>query len=192
VDLGVAGIAEVGAAPVGAPDRAGVGVLRVGGQVEDVAVAAGGQHHGVRETGGEFAGDEVAGDDPAGPSVDDDEVEHLGAGVHVDVAGVDLPAQGLVGADQQLLAGLAAGVEGALHLHAAERAGVEQAAVRPHPPPGHPDRGARALPNYRAGPSPRRRAEPGRPRAAAGPRRIPAARRRHQPAPPGTELIPTS
>ena len=40
-----------------------------------------------------------------------------------------LPHQRLIGAEQQLLAGLAARVEGARHLRAAERAVVEQAAV---------------------------------------------------------------
>ena len=64
----------------------------------------------------------------ARPSVDD-QVEHLGARVHLDLAGVDLPHQRLVGAEQELLAGLAAGVEGARHLGAAEGAVVEQAAV---------------------------------------------------------------
>ena len=47
----------------------------------------------------------------------------------VDVAGRDLPLERLVGAEQQLLAGLAAGVEGARDLRAAEGAVVEQAAV---------------------------------------------------------------
>jgi hypothetical protein len=42
---------------------------------------------------------------------------------------VDLVGERLVGAEQQLLAGLAAGVERAGHLRAAERAVVEQAAV---------------------------------------------------------------
>ena len=74
-------------------------------------------------------GDQVAGDDAAGPAVDDDQVEHLGARVHLHVPGGDLPRQRLVGAEQQLLAGLAAGVEGAGDLDAAEGAGVEQAAV---------------------------------------------------------------
>ena len=44
-------------------------------------------------------------------------------------AGGDLALESLVGADEQLLAGLAAGVEGARDLDAAERAVVEQAAV---------------------------------------------------------------
>ena len=129
VDLGEARVGEVGAAPVGPPDRGGVGVHGVGRQVEDVAVAAGGQHHRVGEVGGDLAGDQVAGDDAAGPAVDHDEVEHLGARVHLDVARGDLPGQRLVGAEQQLLAGLAAGVERTGDLHAAEGAGVEQAAV---------------------------------------------------------------
>ena len=41
----------------------------------------------------------------------------------------DLTLERLVRADQQLLTGLAPGVEGALHLNAAEGAVVEQAAV---------------------------------------------------------------
>ena len=45
---------------------------------------------------------------PRGPAVDDDEVEHLGARIHLHLAGADLPAQRLIGAEQQLLAGLAA------------------------------------------------------------------------------------
>lgn len=43
----------------------------------------------------------------------------------------DLPAEGLVGAQQELLARLAAGVEGPRHLYAAERTRVEQPAVLP-------------------------------------------------------------
>ena len=57
------------------------------------------------------------------------ELDHLVARVAPHGAGGDLPLEGLVGADQQLLAGLAAGVERARDLDAAERAVVEQAAV---------------------------------------------------------------
>jgi hypothetical protein len=78
----------------------------------------------------DLAGDEVAHDDAAGVAVDDDEVEHLGARcVHLHAARADLRDQRLVGAEQELLAGLAAGVEGARDLRAAEGAVVEQAAV---------------------------------------------------------------
>ena len=49
--------------------------------------------------------------------------------MHVHSARLDLPLQRLIGAEQQLLAGLPAGVEGPRDLHTAERAGVEQPAV---------------------------------------------------------------
>ena len=112
-----------------APRRGDVGPHRVGREVEDVAVAAGGEHDGIREVGLDLTGDEVAGDDAAGLAVDDDDLEHLVAGELLDRAGGDLALERLVGADEQLLAGLAAGVEGARHLHPAERAVVEEAAV---------------------------------------------------------------
>ena len=111
------------------PRGGDVGAHRVGREVEDVAVAARGQHHDVGEVGLDRAGDHVAGDDPAGLAVDQDQLEHLVAGVLRDRAGRDLALHRLVGADQQLLAGLPAGVEGARDLHAAEGAVVEQAAV---------------------------------------------------------------
>ncbi len=111
------------------PDRGRVGVHRVGRQVEDVAVAAGGEDDRVREVGVDPARDQVPGHDAAGPSVHDDQVQHLGARVQFHVSRGDLPGQRLVGAEQQLLARLAAGVEGAGDLDAAEGAGVEQAAV---------------------------------------------------------------
>ena len=50
-------------------------------------------------------------------------------GIHLDRAQADLPLERLIGAEQQLLAGLAAGVERARHLRAAEGAVVEKAAV---------------------------------------------------------------
>ncbi len=129
VDLGEARVGEERAAPVGTPDGGGVGVHGVRRQVEDVAVAAAGEDDGVREVGVDAARDQIAGDDPPRLAVDDDQVEHLGARVHLDVACGDLPGQGLVGAEEELLPCLAAGVEGAGHLHAAEGTGVEEAAV---------------------------------------------------------------
>jgi hypothetical protein len=75
------------------------------------------------------AGDHVAHDDAAGHTVLDDQVEHLGAGVELDRAQRHLVHHLLVGAEQQLLAGLAPGVERAGHLGAAEAAVVEEAAV---------------------------------------------------------------
>ena len=129
VDLGVAGVGEQRAPPVRPPRRGDVAALGVGRQVEHVAVAARGEHDGVGEVAAGLPGDQVAGDDAAGPAVDDDQLEHLVAVIHRHRTGLDLTLQRLVSAQQQLLTGLAPGVEGPRDLRAAEAAGVEQAAV---------------------------------------------------------------
>ena len=129
VDLREAGVAEVGALAVRAPDGGRVAAHRVGGQEEHVAVAAGRQDHRVGDEGLELAGGHVAGDDAARLALVDDEFDHLVTRVLGDGPGRDLTLQRLVGADQELLAGLATGVEGTRHLHATEGAVVEEAAV---------------------------------------------------------------
>ncbi len=123
------GLANSAPLPVGSPGGRGVGVLGVGRQVEDVAVAARAQQHGVRRVRGHLPGDHVTHDDAARHTVLDDQVEHLAAGVQADRAQGHLVHHLLVGAQQQLLAGLAPGVERARHLGATEAAVVEQAAV---------------------------------------------------------------
>src|SRR5688572_14049601 len=62
-------------------------------------------------------------------SVDAHEVQHLGARVHLHLAEADLPLEGLVRAEEELLARLAAGVERPRDLRAAERAVDELAPV---------------------------------------------------------------
>ena len=131
VDLGVAGVAEGGPLLVGPPDGAGVAALGVGGQVHHVAVAARGQDHRIAQVGLDLAGHHVPGDDALGHAVHQDQLLHLVAGEHLHLAQADLPLQGLVGAQQQLLARLAPGVEGAAHLGAAEGAVVQEPAVFP-------------------------------------------------------------
>ena len=130
VDLGEARVRHQRAAAVRPPDRGDVAVLGVRREEEDVAVPAGGEHDGVRRSASAIcARDEVAGDDADGAAVLEHDVEHLGARVQLDVAEVHLALERLVRAEQELLAGLAPGVERPRHLRAAERAGVEQAAV---------------------------------------------------------------
>ena len=129
VNLGEAGIGEERTLLVRAPDGGGVAALGVGRKIIGVAVTAGAQHDGIRHVGFDLAGDEVARDDAAGAAVDHHQVEHLVARVHGDLARADLAFECLVSAQQQLLAGLAAGVESTRHLRAAERAVVEHAAV---------------------------------------------------------------
>ena len=129
VNLRVARVGEERAALVGAPGRRDVRVHGVGRQVIHRPVAAGGQDDGVAGVLLDRAGRQVADDDAARLAVDDDQVEHLAAGEELTLPLVHLPHQRLVGAEQQLLTRLAAGVERARHLRAAERPVVEQAAV---------------------------------------------------------------
>jgi hypothetical protein len=129
VNLREAGVGKVGAPLVRPPDRRGVAAFGVGGEVEGVAVAARGQHHDVGQARLDLAGAHVAHDDAARAPVDDDHVQHLGAVVHLDRLGRNLPRQRLVGAEQQLLTSLPPGVEGARHLRAAKGAVVQHAAV---------------------------------------------------------------
>src|SRR5208283_1334034 len=72
MNLGEARIGEESAALVGAPDGGGVATLGVGGKVEDVAVAAGGEDYGVGDVDFDFAVVERASDDAAGLAVNDD------------------------------------------------------------------------------------------------------------------------
>ena len=129
MDLREAGVGEQCTLAVGPPDGSGVRRLGVRRQVEDVAVAAGREHHGVRAVALHLTGVQMAGDDPAGAAILHDELEHLGARVDGDASLADLLSEGLVRPEQQLLTGLAPGVERATHLRAAKTAIVEQAAV---------------------------------------------------------------
>src|ERR1035437_3650640 len=125
MDLRKAGIREQRAVFVRAPDGGGVGTLGVGGKVIRVPVTAGTQHHRLGQVRFDLAGEQVPRDDAARLAIDRDQVEHLGARVHFHLPRRDLPLQRLVGAEKQLLAGLAARVERARNLRAAERAVVQ-------------------------------------------------------------------
>ena len=59
----------------------------------------------------DFPRNEVAYDDSAGVAVYDDNVEHLGAGEHLDSTRCYLALESLIGPEQQLLSRLAASVE---------------------------------------------------------------------------------
>ena len=131
VDLGVAGVGERSALLVRPPGGRDVAGLGVGRQEVDVAVAAGAQQHGVGRVGAHLAGQQVPGDDALGAAVVHHDVLDVHAVVELHGAEVDLARHRLVGAEQQLLAGLAPGVEGARHLGTAEGAVVEQPAVLP-------------------------------------------------------------
>ena len=111
------------------PRRGDVAAHRVRRQEEHVAVATRREDDDVGEVSVDGAGDHVTRDDAARTIVLDDHLEHLVALVLLDGALRDLTLHGLVGADEQLLARLARGVERTRDLHATERTVVEVAAV---------------------------------------------------------------
>ncbi len=77
----------------------------------------------------DLTGDQVAADDALGHTVNDHQIHHFPAGVHLHLAGGDLAHHGGVGAEQQLLSRLAPGVEGTGDLGATEGAVGQGAAV---------------------------------------------------------------
>ena len=129
MNLRETGIRERRALLVRAVGRGHVGALGVRREIEDVAVAARREDHRVGHVRLDRAGHHVAHDDATRLAVDDDELEHLVALVHRHAAARDLLLERLVCAEQQLLAGLPARVEGARDLRAAERTVGEESAV---------------------------------------------------------------
>src|SRR5262249_19942172 len=129
MNLGKTGIRECSTTLVCPPDGGGVAVLGVGRQVKDVAVSACRQHYGIGGVGFDLAGDQVPGDNAAGPPIDDDQIEHFAPRVHADLALVNLALERLIGAEQELLSGLAPRVKGSRDLSAAKGPVIKVAAV---------------------------------------------------------------
>ncbi len=129
VDLRKTGVTKKGAPFMGFPNGRDIAAHGVGREIEYIAVAAAGNQDGMAEMPFKLAADQVAGDDPAGLSVDKDNLEHFMPGEHFDITQRDLPFQGLVSADQQLLARLSGGIKSPLNLNPAEGPVAQQAAV---------------------------------------------------------------
>jgi hypothetical protein len=129
VDLGEAGVGQQGPLAVGPPDRRGVRLEGVGGEKEHVAVAAGGQQHRLGRVHLQRAREQVAGHHAPGHPIHRDQLQQVAAGQQGDAPGRHLAQQGRCGAVEQLLAGLAAGVEGAAHQRPPEAAAGQGAAV---------------------------------------------------------------
>ena len=78
MNLRVAGIGEGRAALVGAPGGGDVAALGVGGKIKNVAVAAGGQHHGVGRRWLTISPvTRSRATMPSGVAVDDHQIEHF-------------------------------------------------------------------------------------------------------------------
>ena len=131
VDLGVAGVGEESPPFVGAPGGGDVAALGIGREVIGIAVTAGAEEYGVSGESFKFSRDHVAEDDASGDAVDGDDVHHLATGVERDFPEFDLPHETAVGTEEQLLSGLAAGVESPGDLRSPEGAIGECAAVFP-------------------------------------------------------------
>ena len=129
MNLREAGIREKRALLISAISGGDIAAARIRRKIKNVAISAGGEHDSVRRMPVDFSGDQVARDDSFGMSVDQDEIEHLRLRKHLDRAGGDLSAKRLITAEQKLLPGLAACVERARNLRAAEGAIGQQAAI---------------------------------------------------------------
>ena len=81
-------------------------------------VITGGQYHCIGLVTLYPAVDQVAGDDAAGTPVTDHEIKHLAAGMQAHTSIVNLPVHCPVGAEQQLLPGLAFRIKGTRHQYA--------------------------------------------------------------------------
>ena len=129
VNLGEAGVSEVGTLLPAGAGSAHVAAHGVGGKEEHAAITTGRQQHGVTGVALDFTSHHIAHHDTLGVAVDHYQVHHFGAGVHLDVALADFLLHGLVGTQEQLLAGLTAAVESTLELGTTEGAVVEQTTV---------------------------------------------------------------
>src|SRR5438270_5296488 len=129
MNLGETRITKKGATFVSAIGGGDVAAAGVGRKEKNIAVTAGRENYGIAGKSIDFAGAKLAGDDSPGVTIDEDEVEHLGLREHFHRAERDLPAEGLIGAEQKLLAGLAASVKRPRDLRPAEVTIGEQSAI---------------------------------------------------------------
>ena len=100
MNLREAGVREPGPALMRAPSRRTIGVHGIGRQIKNVAVTTAAEQHGMCEVTLKFTGDEVLCDDAASFSIDDDELYHFMAGVHLHCAFGDLTLERTICAQQ--------------------------------------------------------------------------------------------
>src|SRR5258708_38098710 len=129
MNLGEARITKKRAAFVSAIGSGDVASPRVGRKEKNIAVTAGRENNGIAGEGIDFAGAQIAGDNSLGVTIDQNKVEHLGLRKHFHRAERDLTAEGLIRPEQQLLAGLAAGVKRPRNLRPAEGTIGKQPAI---------------------------------------------------------------
>ena len=91
--MGETGIGKERALFVSAISGGDVATARVGREIKNVSVTAGGEHDRVAGDVVDLTGAQIAGDDSFGVTVDDDDIEHFGLGKHLYRAGGNLSAK---------------------------------------------------------------------------------------------------
>ena len=134
VDLYVGGICEISALAIAGHCGRAVASHGVGGKEVGVAIAAGGDDHGVSSEAFELTRHEVFGDDAAGTLhavlvLDENHVVHLITVEAFHLSELNLAVERRVSTEKELLSRLALGVERTANLSATERTVGEQTAV---------------------------------------------------------------
>ena len=120
MDLCEAGICEASTLAVALHRGRTVAVHSIGAEEIGVSIAAGGQNHSVCTEAFDFAGSKVTGDDAFCLTVDNYQIKHFVAGEALHLAFGNLTVEGGIGSEEQLLAGLSAGIESTAYLGASE------------------------------------------------------------------------
>ena len=90
MDLRVARVGKERTLLIGTPGGGDITALCIGAEVEDIAVTTGRQHHGIRGVGGNLTSHQVTYDDSLGMTINENQIHHLGAGIHFDGSQTDL------------------------------------------------------------------------------------------------------
>ena len=121
VNLREARIGKERAFLIGFPSRPAIAVHGIGTQEIDIPVTAGAKQYGMTRIAFHFAGDQIAADNPAGMAfLVENQIHHLSTGIELHAALGNFAAQSPVSPQQQLLPGLAFGIEGTRNLRPAE------------------------------------------------------------------------
>ena len=129
MNLSVTRVSHVGAFSGGLPGSSNAATHGVSGKVENVDVTTGGQDDCVTPMRLDITIDHVTAGNTLGNTINHDQVKHLTAFVKFNRAGFYLARECRVSTEQQLLTGLAAGIESTGNLSTAERAVVQVASV---------------------------------------------------------------
>ena len=131
VNLRKAWICEVCSPLVALPSCRTVAVHGIGREEISTAVTACGNDHGVCTESLKLSCHKVSCNDTLCLAVDYDEIKHLMTRVACNGTGCDLPVEGSVCTEKELLSGLSAGIECTAYLHASERTVGKISAVFP-------------------------------------------------------------